>query len=871
MPTKSKYSKEEQAIVDNFADYLRVGIGGVESSSTGGHKAQNPTSTAAGKYQFLKVHLPDIQKYAKKNGMNVPKDMNGFKNQPILQDAFFMNYAKTFLYPRAKTSMNGKNPLNLSLTDVGATLHYQGSGDGADQVANGVLFKGSKISEGAKHDNMTGQGYLDELNGKAKASGYKQPSRLTLTKAGVDTKTNVKSIKEQFKKREDLIDANNDTSQADKEKQRAALHQEFVNAGHRDIVNEYIEEVNEEGRKHHNLLSVFTNADTDNFSSREQKKFLKINGRKFTEGNIKTIPGSGDARQSLIDFPELNDDFILAHKDGKDYLTLKHASSGGRHVYNPRFKTGLATFDKINKDYFGEGYKEHFNEIDEDLPYSSGNPFQHVVDAAKDYSTKSIAVDGHLKINDRGEFKKKLTISDKIVKVKNTPSKKEVKPNKPGGGSAKAKEADVKEEEGKEEPKGLVDEYFANEKLLNSLKADPLNYEAGKRELPIDAIVGLSMGLIGNDQVKNANIPLRTEDVSQAFKSYTAELAEKTKEGLPVEVEAQMKGLLADAYQGGLESIVRASAGNRATVLGNLGSLEQAKSKGLVSLQVADYEAKDRAFAQYGKAIQYINDFDSRRDIANHGIKYREAKESQMEGKAVAAAGMSKVIESIKYERENGPGSSNDMYRSMLMQNMFGFDPKMPDNGNGDTFGTQSHYNLMNKNASDKQKMNDGIYERYQNLDDNKKSVFDKVFEKNKNSSTSLGLLSHLEGLGAVSTGVDLNNLSEATKTNNYGLITRGGIKSMNGKTPIAQPIAPTEQKIDNNGLLNIIKPSNQGASFNPITPTNITDPNQMPGNGLDPRGPGFIPNTTPLVIDPDFIPLETQGGSASLNSGLTA
>ena len=41
-----------------------------------------------------------------------------------------------------------------------------------------------------------------------------------------------------------------------------------------------------------------------------------------------------------------------------------------------------------------------------------------------------------------------------------------------------------------------------------------------------------------------------------------------------------MKNQLADAYQGGLANIVNASGGNAATVLGNLGQLEQAKTKG---------------------------------------------------------------------------------------------------------------------------------------------------------------------------------------------------------------------------------------------------------------------------------------------------
>ena len=46
--------------------------------------------------------LPKIQKYAKSKGMEVPTDMEGFKANGILQDAYFKHYAGTHLYNNAK-------------------------------------------------------------------------------------------------------------------------------------------------------------------------------------------------------------------------------------------------------------------------------------------------------------------------------------------------------------------------------------------------------------------------------------------------------------------------------------------------------------------------------------------------------------------------------------------------------------------------------------------------------------------------------------------------------------------------------------------------------------------------------------------------
>ena len=41
----------------------------------------------------------------------------------------------------------------------------------------------------------------------------------------------------------------------------------------------------------------------------------------------------------------------------------------------------------------------------------------------------------------------------------------------------------------------------------------------------------MALGLIGDNMADKANIPLRTEEVSQAMKNYTAELAKRSKEG----------------------------------------------------------------------------------------------------------------------------------------------------------------------------------------------------------------------------------------------------------------------------------------------------------------------------------------------------
>ncbi len=305
------------------------------------------------------------------------------------------------------------------------------------------------------------------------------------------------------------------------------------------------------------------------------------------------------------------------------------------------------------------------------------------------------------------------------------------------------------------------------------------NYEPGKTEIPIDGIVGLAMTLSAQDKAKT-KMPKRDEEVSELFRNYTAELKKRSEMGLPPEVETAMKNQLAEAYQGGLNNIVNASAGNRATVLGNLGSLEAQKNKGLIGMQVADYEAKERAFAQYGQAAQYIDRFGARRDIANHSIKLAEAQQRRAEGQAIATAGMAKLNESLKYQRENGPGSSNDMYRSMLMQSIYGYDPEMPDNGQ---VGSKSFYDKNNLEAKQTQQGLVNIRDGYNKLTTDQQTIFNKEMDGQTNQDKGKELIEHLLGQTPKETvnpfaNLDTNIPTDINFDSNLGLGT-GNLNSL--------------------------------------------------------------------------------------------
>lgn len=222
---------------------------------------------------------------------------------------------------------------------------------------------------------------------------------------------------------------------------------------------------------------------------------------------------------------------------------------------------------------------------------------------------------------------------------------------------------------------------FEGSPILDSLTAqdewsDPqFRYKPGKDKLPFDALIGLTTGLMGAASADDVHIKYRDEQISQGMLQYAQDIAKIKNMGLSPEIEGSLKMKLQDAYQTGITNLVRASAGNRNLVLGNQGQLDKARMDGIVNIAALDVDRTDKAMAAFGEVQQYINEFDSRRDISNNERRYAEDKQKQASGMQLAQTGMSSFIDAIQNAKENGPGSMNDMRRQLFQFNATGILP----------------------------------------------------------------------------------------------------------------------------------------------------------------------------------------------------
>lgn len=791
---------EDELLMEDFYNRLMLGIPGIESNN-GDYNAQNPEGSATGKYQFTKVWFEDAGKDSIKSFVNNNKDvfapvktMEDFKKNPELQEAYFEYYAKNVLYPKA-VEASKKNPLKLTLDQIGALMHFQGVSAGKRQVNEGKLPAATKKGEnGANYTNVSGQKYLDVFNKTLDSYGV---SNISTTKS-TDPKEK-EDIYGNFKKREEAIDKMN-VSQETKEKLRKKLYQQVTNEGNQDIINEGIENDNKVNKEQY-----------DNYRTLEDVLDKATINRNKTTGSISfeiEEENVDDYNRAAKAFPEYFKNAQVKTEKGKSkvYISQHYAKQFAKDIFQ------LNKDGKISISTMQSGSNKFYNFFEGMIPESWKSGALPTTKETITFGTNPVAKFQEKSLIDSNIFvpEKKTTIEEDTKEPDS--EKKDSVLDGANIGAQAGNKTEIDDFD-------YGDEFFRNELALLNTDPNKPNYGETKRDWAglMDAGTGLALGIMGRDQAKT-KIPLRDEEISNAMKSYIAELSQRSKEGLPVEVEAAMKNELAEAWQGGLATITNLSGGDRNKIIGNLGQLEASKMKGLVSIQLADYEAKERAFAQYGQAIQYANEFDARRDIANHGIKYTEAKKKQADGEQLAVAGFSKLIDGIKYDKENGPGSVNDMYRSYWMQTLFGFDPKMKDNGLGDTPGTESYFKANNAKTKERAGLTLGYNEKRQMLNPSQKKALSLMVKENQNINDIGKFIDYIGQNPEMDfTKISMDNLDLALKENNFGLLSMEREKAIT-KEPNQQPtllepnvISLTDEQRDNPvmGALEPMQPLN--------------------------------------------------------------
>lgn len=788
--------------VQNLIELLRAGIAKIETggeknpySATAGDKNKDgkPDSTAVGKYQFLKTYWWDT-KYPIKGVKQFAKDKKDiygdiqswedFNGNQALQEAYFAYYAKEHLIPEAKKAIANGNPLNLSLDQAAAVIHKEGFGNGKKVINSGKLSKETAT-------NVSDTIYLKRFSEGIKEKGFNHISADDYVKAkesetgdlDSDEKKILKSREERrklYEKRDKAISAmaEDGVDQGTIEKERQKLFQDVAKSGDQKLFDEIISEERLKAQSHKDLLDLMANGETKLLDNKgEDNDRLK---------SIKTQWADPKKVEAIVNnFPQYKEYFHVEKNEGKARIVIARKSAGGfQGTEKKSLEKFIDSFNTENKEIFGDAYEPISNKrLSENWDENIGKTLlSSVSNIGRKLDGKTPIMPGALQVGSTDKLVDSVRPKIDWSKVE-VPQEEKPTPEQIGETVQRDSEGNIvddasrakyaKQAEDAKKPtytdsNGIVDQLASSARLNASQTQKQHTYDPSntKRDLPINSLIGGALGIAGSNQAKDVKIPERDEKVSDAMIHFATELAKRSNEGLPPHVEAAMKSKLEEVYQGGVEQLRNLSGGNRALILGNQGQLETARAKGIVDMELADYEAKERAFQQYGQALRYMNDFEARKDIANHSIAYQEAMRKRDIASATSQAGFKMLMDDINYQKTNGPGSANDMLRSYYEQEIFGFDSKAkPGAPNSkEAFDAKK---AKSEAFNQKQAALASVLER---LPEEKKGIMADFYKNNSNLDDGLKFAQALSQQQDPSS-YDPTKIEAATKAGNFGLV----------------------------------------------------------------------------------------------------
>tara|TARA_A100000172_G_C3044260_1_gene111859 strand:- start:41681 stop:43957 length:2277 start_codon:yes stop_codon:yes gene_type:complete len=642
------------------------------SETNGGDiAAVNKDTKAIGKYQFHpKYWWEPIKKFAKKAGYG---DINeeDFKKSAELQDEFFEKEYMPKMYSFVKNNAS-KNKRNLDLDEIGQLYHMS-------PKAALTYIQGGKFEPGG--NNMGVERYLE----KGKKGLLEFEAQPVQESTLIPKEEQTKNVNEYISRME-KIQNNDEYTDGGKKLRMKELKQEFYNKGYSDIINAEL------GKKINNF---------------ETEKALFQEFYKEIKGNIKAKASGGRPYHHLSIETEKGRKLVdEISKNNPEFAKAFHKTNNGKYTTSlglTKSGNGVSKYIMDNAQKFSGKEFGSLKELIDDKKYGISiptgfGPFNKI-DLFDNKNDEFIDLDFSVDNSNIADFS--IANTDVVPKEKNLkneqPKKTEVATTTTVAKDGNAVPIEVSSvEDANAEKRAQLMSYLDREYLEEpqDMVYDKKDFEPS---IPFEAIGNAMVGIAGMERA-NADVPMRTEQISQGVLDYAAKLQKVAQMGLPPEIEAKLKDDAASAYSSMMNNIVEASGGNRNLVLGNQGQLDYNRLKANNDIAIADFQEKQAALDKYGEVMSYINDFDSRRDIDNTKTKQAMDLQTRQDGTDLAFAGFGAMSDALADAAQNAPGTASHMLMSQIRQKAFGYDPDMKDDGKGTKKGTRSWYmnNVIN-------------------------------------------------------------------------------------------------------------------------------------------------------------------------------
>lgn len=702
----------------------------------GQYNPKNAPGSATGKYQFIWDKQKSwggwgakITSWAKKNGYG-EIDRDAFLNNGEMQEEFFDKEYMPQVYKFVKNNAS-KNKRNLDLDEI-AQLYHMSPG------AAKTYIQGGKFEPGGK--NLTAEKYLE----KGKKGVVEFGAKPVEETAFLDEETKKKNVAEYISKMEEIAN-NPDYSDGAKKMRTKQLKQDFYDRGYSNAINAEIGKKINDFENEKFLFQEFYKEIENGITSKAS------GGRPYHNLTISTAKG----KHLADEISKVNPEFAKAiHKPKSgNYTTSLGLTKNGNGV-SKYIIDGVKKFsgkevgsikELINDETYGFTTPDFLGGKRVDLFDDKNDSFKQVRfqgDDSKNYADFSIAntdvTPKEKNLKEEAEAKAKAEPAEEATTETVTPEAKSVE--------------DAEAEKRAQLMNSLNDEYL---EAPQDMVYDKKDFTP---TIPFEAIGNAMVGIAGMER-SQADVPMRTEQISQGVLDYAAKLQKVAQMGLPPEIEAKLKDDAASAYSAMMNNVVEASGGNRNLVLGNQGQLDYNRLRANNDVAIADFQEKQAALDKYGEVMSYINEFDSRRDIDNTKTKQAMAFQTRQDGQELAYAGFGAMSDALANAAENAPGTASHMLMSQIRQKAFGYDPDMKDDGSGSKKGTRSWYmgNVVNPINENNQRI-DYLKQELPKLNESGNKFFNLAAAKSGNTQDLVKALDFAKKNNFENVGEDVMN-----------------------------------------------------------------------------------------------------------------
>lgn len=751
---------------------IRRGLYANESQGSGDYQAVGDGTGALGFYQFVPSHhWSDIKAHAKANGYGDNISQADFLNNPELQESYFEKVWLPYLVKESLKTFNlyGEDK-GLTFEETIALSHFRGVGGAR------TMLRENRLDVREESNNKTGREFLNTYNEAV-------PKDIQITpEIKKDPKERVRLINHFKDERKKILNSND--SDHLKAIKLDNLQREIWDSGYVDDVNEWIDaandtsnlNVNESKDRIHSgfeLINMINSRENDGKLVNSDLHIWGDPDKPHDFGGVYTLYGKENVEKfrHLIDNPlwskafEKHNSGYVAGVDprtGKKALKINKAKllniiqNEANKMLPPDQKLELVEI-KNGKIYKGKdfsvsesigGFEGFVGGIVADLD----NVFQGKKPEGQYLQTLNIktdwlnSLDPQIPLNTRiiekiepqahwlTQKEEKQIVEDTKEAITDEDRDNSIEHFNPYEPTEAQKQ--IANQEPVETGHELSDAFFDTSMFSgvedNARPADISDYK--QPDIPYAEIGSSLFGIIMGSDAANTELPERDEVVSDALLRYTNELKRISQQGLSPEEEAYAKNNLRDSYAVGLDTIVRASGGNRNVVLGNASRLDAQMQRGLMDLSLADFQKREKALYQYGEAVKYINEVDLNKQIANNERAYQNAVATKEAGAQLMSSGIQSLLDNIQYYKENAPGSAQHALKSYYNRKVYNYDPNIKDNGKGDIMYSQSWYNNQRNNFKALRESQMDMGNKYASLSvDQKREVNNLLRDSNSN------------------------------------------------------------------------------------------------------------------------------------------